>query len=193
MIAYVVKKIPEIIFRIMSNNTKKKRLDAYVLEKYPHLSRTFIQSLIMQGKVRIDGKSVTKAGTAVNVDAEVIVDATQPPYVSRAGVKLAAALDHFSISVAGYICMDAGLSTGGFTDCLLQRGARYVYGIDVGYGQVHEKIRSDPRVCVMERTNLRYVDSLPVLVDLVTLDVSFISVLKVMDAVCRVLKKCGGR
>ncbi len=145
----------------------------------------------MQGKVKVDGKIVTKPGTAVADDALLDLALEQPKYVSRAGFKLEKALDHFGIDVTGLTIMDAGLSTGGFTDCLLQRGAKKIYGIDVGYGQVHEKIRNDARVIVMERTNLRAVSNLSQQVDLVTLDLSFISILKVMDAVCAVLKPGG--
>ena len=115
----------------------------------------------------------------------------EPKYVCRAGWKLEKALDYFCIDPTDLIVMDAGLSTGGFTDCLLQRGAKRVYGIDVGYGQVHEKIRQDPRVIIHERTNLRYVQDLGEKIDLVTLDLSFISLLKVMDAVKLVLKEKG--
>ena len=108
-----------------------------------------------------------------------------PRYVCRAGDKLAAALESLSIDVRGKVAMDSGISTGGFTDCLLQHGAARVYGVDVGYGQVADRIRRDPRVHVMERTNLRHLESLPEPVDLVTLDLSFISILKVMPAVAR--------
>jgi len=111
--------------------------------------------------------------------------------VSRAGFKLEKALDEFEVDVAGLTVLDAGISTGGFTDCLLQRGAKKVYGIDVGYGQVHEKLRDDPRVVLMERTNLRNLERLPEKVDLVTLDLSFISILKVMPAVKRLVKPDG--
>lgn len=169
----------------------KRRLDLLVQERHPQLSRTHIQGLIMQGKVLVDGVPVTKAGTLVAPDAVIDVDLEAPKYVSRAGLKLEHALTQFGIDVQDKIAMDAGLSTGGFTDCLLQHGAARVYGVDVGYGQVHEKIRTDPRVVVMERTNLRHLQSLPENVDIVTLDLSFISVLKVMDAICRVLKPDG--
>lgn len=145
----------------------------------------------MQGKVLVNGKIVTKSGTPVALDAHVELTVQELKYVGRAGFKLEKALDTFGIDVKDLVVMDAGLSTGGFTDCLLQRGAKRVYGVDVGYGQVHEKIRTDPRVVVMERINLRHLESLPELVDLVTLDLSFISVLKVMDAVLRVLKPQG--
>ena len=115
----------------------------------------------------------------------------KPKFVCRAGFKLEQALDEFNIDVTDFVVMDAGLSTGGFTDCLLQRGAKKVYGVDVGYGQVHENIRVDERVVVMERVNLRHLDALPELVDLVTLDLSFISVLKVMSVVTSLLRPKG--
>ncbi len=181
---------------------KKVRLDQLVCEQYPQFSRRQIQSWIMRGKVKADGtggtggtgeKRLDKPGMQVKPDLviELIVD--EPKYVSRAGFKLEKALDHFGIDVKGLTVLDAGLSTGGFTDCLLQQGAQKVIGIDVGYGQVHEKIRIDQRVVVLERTNLRYIDEQTVgdLVDMVTLDLSFISLLKVMDAVNSVLKSGG--
>ena len=110
----------------------------------------------------------------------------------RGGFKLEAALETFGVDVTGLTCLDAGLSTGGFTDCLLQRGATRVYGVDVGYGQVHERVRTHPRVVVLERTNLRHLTTLPELVDIATLDLSFISVLKVLPAVNQLLRP-GGR
>jgi 23S rRNA (cytidine1920-2'-O)/16S rRNA (cytidine1409-2'-O)-methyltransferase len=145
----------------------------------------------MQGKVRVDDVVVTKPGTQVSDDAVISYCNEEPKFVSRAGFKVEKALDHFDIDVSGLVCLDAGLSTGGFSDCLLQRGAAKIYGIDVGHGQVHEKIRNDPRVIVMEQTNLRTVTDVGEKVDLVTLDLSFISVLKVMDAVKSVLKDKG--
>lgn len=165
----------------------KKRLDQVILDRYPHLSRNYIQSLIMQGKVRVDDVVITKAGTPVSSEVPLILETEEPKFVSRAGFKLEKALDHFAIDVTNLIALDAGLSTGGFTDCLLQRGVQKVYGVDVGYGQVHEKIRSNPNVIVMDRTNLRMLETLPEKVDLVTLDLSFISVLKVIDAVSRLM------
>lgn len=161
----------------------KKRLDAAVQELYPALSRTQIQSYIMQGKVTVDGQVISKPGMSVKTDSEIALLYEEPPYVCRAGWKLAHALDEFQVDPAGLAVLDAGLSTGGFTDCLLQRGAARVYGVDVGYGQVHEKIRHDPRVVVMEKTNLRHLERLPEHVDLVTLDLSFISLSKVIPAV----------
>lgn len=169
----------------------KKRLDQLVLERYPDLSRTVCQSLIVQGKVSVDGRIVTKAGTLFSQDVQILTDTRTLAYVSRAGHKLAHALDVFAISVSGLVVLDAGISTGGFTDCLLQRGAARVYGVDVAYGLIHEKIRTDPRVMLIERTNIRYPLHLPEQVDLVCLDLSFISVLKVLDTVCTLLKPDG--
>lgn len=169
----------------------KKRLDAVVQELHPQLTRNQIQSFIMQGKVLVDGIVQTKPGLSIAFDSVVHLSVEEPKYVSRAGFKLEAALDHFNVDVSGFVCMDAGISTGGFTDCLLQRGAARVYGIDVGYGQVHERIRNDKRVVLFEKTNLRNLEKLPELVDLVTLDVSFISILKVMPAVSKLIKPDG--
>ena len=169
----------------------KKRLDLLVQEQHPALSRALIQSLIMQGKVQVNDRVVTKPGVAVAQDAKIVLTQTEQKYVSRAGQKLEHALTHYGVNVKDFVCLDAGLSTGGFTDCLLQHGAKKIYGIDVGYGQVHEKIRQDPRVIVMERTNLRDMPPLPELVDLVTLDLSFISISKVLDTVARALKPNG--
>lgn len=169
----------------------KKRLDQLVQELYPNYSRNQIQSFIMQGKVLVDDVIINKPGTAILAESTIKVIADEPKYVCRAGWKLEKALDYFDIDPSGLIIMDAGLSTGGFTDCLLQRGAKRLYGIDVGYGQVHEKIRSDARVIVRERTNLRHLTQLEEKVDLITLDLSFISVLKVMNAVVSLLKDEG--
>ena len=171
--------------------SKKERLDKIVQQQHEHLTRNQVQGFIMQGKVKVNGVVVTKVGTPVAADALIEVDATVPKYVCRAGFKLEGALDAFKPDLKDKVVLDAGLSTGGFTDCLLQYGAKKVYGVDVGYGQVHEKIRKDSRVEVLERTNLRYLKSLAEKVDAVTLDLSFISVLKVMDAVLNVLKPDG--
>ncbi len=172
-------------------SSKKQRLDLILVERYPSYSRSYIHSIIMQGKVLISGQPQTKPGTAVALDADITVVDDQPKYVCRAGAKLEAALDQFKVEVSGLVILDAGLSTGGFTDCMLQRGAKKIYGIDVGHGQVHEKIAADPRVVVMEKTNLRYVTGLPHLIDLATLDVSFISLLTVMPAVVSCLAPRG--
>lgn len=169
----------------------KIRLDLVLQSQFPHYSRRQIQSWIMQGKVMCEGKVLDKAGELVWPDAQFICNFDEPKYVSRAGFKLEKALDHFKIDVTDLVVLDAGISTGGFTDCLVQRGVRTVYGIDVGYGQVHEKIRDNTKVVLKERTNLRYVRDVGELVDLVTLDLSFISIIKVIDAVCSVLKNDG--
>jgi len=169
----------------------KKRLDQALHEVYPQYSRRQIQSWIMQGQAMVDGQQVTKSGTMIPPDAPIALRIEEPKFVGRAGFKLEKALDHFGIDVAGLVALDAGLSTGGFSDCMLQRGIKKIYGIEVGYGQAHEKIRQDERVVVMERTNLRGLADLGELVDLVTLDLSFISVLKVMDSVCDLMKPNG--
>lgn len=168
---------------------KKKRLDEICLERFEQYSRTYIQSWIVQGKVFVDGKVVYKAGTPISDKAVVEIKAEIPKYVCRAGHKLEAAIEQLEVDVTGKVALDSGLSTGGFTDCLLQYGASFVYGIDVGYGQVAEKIRQDERVCIIERTNLRYLSELPQKVDLVTLDLSFISILLVLPAVLNVMKE----
>jgi len=169
----------------------KKRLDIAIQEKNPDLSRTYIQSLIMQGKVFVNGEVCSKAGSTVTDEDEIEVRAEEQKFVSRGGYKLEKALDYFDINVAGLVALDSGLSTGGFSDCLLQRGIKKIYGVDVGHGQVHEKIRNDKRVVLLEKTNLRHLEKLPELVDLVTLDLSFISILKVMPAVSKLLKDNG--
>jgi len=171
----------------------RRRLDEACIEQLPGRSRNLVQSWILQGKVRVDGKPVLKAGTLVRPEADVKITAEEPRYVCRGGLKLEAALRAFAVDMSGRVVLDSGLSSGGFTDCLLQHGASRVYGVDVGYGQVHETVRTDPRVTIMERTNLRHVvaSDLPERVQAVTLDLSFISVLKVMDAVCEVLETGG--
>lgn len=153
---------------------RKERLDLLVVERALANSRQQAQRLILAGQVRVDGRVVDKPGTRVLASAEVTVTAGLP-YASRGGFKLAAALDAFEVQVRGWVVADVGASTGGFTDCLLQRGAARVYAIDVGYGQLAWELRQDPRVVVMDRTNARYVESLPEPLDLVTVDVSFIS------------------
>lgn len=170
---------------------QKERLDKRVQELYPHLSRNQVQGFIMQGKVKVNDKVQSKSGVLVKLDDTIMLDQKEPKFVGRAGFKLEGALDHFNIDVTDLIVVDAGLSTGGFTDCLLQRGVKRVYGVDVGYGQVHEKVRQDPRVEVMERTNFRYLKKVGEMADLITLDLSFISLLKVMDTVTSLLNPEG--
>lgn len=153
---------------------RKERLDRLLVERGLAKSRAQAQRLIMAGRVRIGTEVVDKPGRRVPVGAPVEVVA-RPRFVSRGGEKLEAALDRFGLDVRGWVAADVGASTGGFTDCLLQRGAARVYAIDVGYGQLAWRLRNDPRVIVMERTNARYLERLPEPVDLVTVDVSFIS------------------
>ncbi len=156
----------------------KVRLDVLLVERGLAESRAKAQALIMAGQVRIADQVALKPATAVDSKTALTVD-TGPRFVSRGGEKLDAALEAFAIDVKGFICADVGSSTGGFTDCLLQRGAVKVYAIDVGKGILHWKLRNDKRVVVMEETNARYVESLPEPIDFVTVDASFIS-LKVL-------------
>jgi 23S rRNA (cytidine1920-2'-O)/16S rRNA (cytidine1409-2'-O)-methyltransferase len=160
----------------------KIRLDYLLVQRGLAESRSQAQALVLAGQVRVDGQVAPKPGAQVAGDVEVSVD--QPlAYVSRGGLKLEAALEAFQVVVNGLVCADVGASTGGFTDCLLQRGAARVYAIDVGYGQLAWKLRQDERVVVMERTNARYLESLPEAIDLVTLDASFISLRLLLPAV----------
>lgn len=152
----------------------KVRLDVLLVERGLAESRAKAQALIMAGQVRVAGQTTFKPATAISADSVLTVD-SGPRFVSRGGEKLEGALDAFSFDVKGLICADVGSSTGGFTDCLLQRGAAKVYAIDVGKGILHWKLRNDPRVVVMEETNARFVESLSEPVSLVTVDASFIS------------------
>ena len=161
----------------------KIRLDVLLVERGLVESRAKAQAMIMAGQVRVAGQVTLKPGTAISADSVLTVD-SGPRFVSRGGEKLDAALDAFEIDVTGLICADVGASTGGFTDCLLQRGAAKVFAIDVGKGILHWKLRNDPRVVVMEETNARFVESLPEQVSLVTVDASFIS-LKILLPVVR--------
>jgi len=156
----------------------KKRLDLLLAERGLVESRSLAQRLVMAGKVRVEGELILKPSQMVASESNLSIDEGDQ-YVSRGGEKLAAALHAFGLNPAGLVCADVGASTGGFTDCLLQNGATRVYTIDVGKGILHWKLRQDPRVIVMEDTNARYVKRLPEPVDLVTIDVSFIS-LKVL-------------
>ena len=160
----------------------KQRLDNLLVTKELAENKSQAQALIMAGKVTVSGRVITKPGNLVNEDAELKL-AERLPYVSRGGIKLAHALDEFKLDVTSLIAMDVGASTGGFTDCLLQHGAKRVYAIDVGYGQLDYKLRQDPRVVVMERVNAHYPFSLPERVNIATIDLSFISVTKVIPNV----------
>ncbi len=152
----------------------KTRLDLLLVERGLAESRAKAQALVMAGQVRVDGQVALKPATPVASDARLELE-TGPRYVSRGGDKLEAALTAYPIHVQGRVCADVGSSTGGFTDCLLQHGAAKVYAIDVGKGLLHWKLRTDPRVVVMEETNARFVERLPEPVSLVTIDASFIS------------------
>ena len=132
----------------------KERLDVLMTQRGLCDSRSRAQALIMSGEVYVDGQKCDKAGTAVDVEAQIEVRGNTCPYVSRGGLKLEKALRDFGVDPTGFVCSDSGASTGGFTDCLLQQGASKVFAIDVGYGQLDWKIRSDPRVVVMERTTI---------------------------------------
>ena len=165
-------------------------MDVLLVERGLVESRERGKRLIIAGQVLVEGWVLDKPGARVAVDADIRLRA-RLPYVSRGGIKLAAALEAFVVDVEGAVAADVGASTGGFTDCLLQRGARRVYAIDVGYGQLAWRLRRDPRVVVMERTNVRYLDSLPEPIDLATVDVSFISLELVLPKVMGWLKPGG--
>lgn len=168
----------------------KKRLDALLVERDLVESRQRAQALILEGKVQVNERVADKVGALIPDDAEIKI--REPlKYVSRGGFKLEGALDAFQIDVRDRICADVGASTGGFTDCLLQRGAARVYALDVGYGQIAWRLRSDPRVTVMDRVNVRYVQALPEPIDLVTIDVSFISLTQILPAAKLVLQPLG--
>ncbi|HLI27650.1 MAG TPA: TlyA family RNA methyltransferase [Chloroflexota bacterium] len=169
---------------------KKQRLDLALVARGLASSREQARACILAGAVTVDGQVVAKPGALVAADASLAVR-QRPVYVSRGGYKLAHALEVFGIAVRERVCLDAGASTGGFTDCLLQRGARRVYAVDVGYGQLDWRLRQDPRVVVMERVNLRTLTALPEPVDLATLDLSFISLRLVLEPV-RALLRPGG-
>lgn len=172
----------------------KKRLDVLLTEQGYADSRSKAQAIIMSGMVYVDGQKADKPGISYEETVQLEVRGESCPYVSRGGLKLEKALRDFGVKPVGYVCSDSGASTGGFTDCLLQQGASKVFAIDVGYGQLDWKIRSDPRVVVMERTNIRYVtpDQIGQPLDLSVIDVSFISLKIVLPAIKALLKQnCG--
>ncbi len=172
---------------------KKKRIDLLLVERGFFPTRARAQRAVLAGLVFCDGKRIDKPGTLVDPGAALEVRGDPCPYVSRGGLKLEAALREFGVQVAGKTVLDAGAGTGGFTQCLLEHGARRVWAVDVGYGQLAWKLRQDPRVVVKERTNLRYLkpEDLGEKVDLVTLDLSFISLTKVLPAVKELLRPGG--
>jgi 23S rRNA (cytidine1920-2'-O)/16S rRNA (cytidine1409-2'-O)-methyltransferase len=168
----------------------KRRIDSLLVDKGLAESRAKAQALIMAGEVVVEGKTIIKPGTLVAEEAAITIQ-KPPPFVSRGGIKLDYALDRFQLDVLSKVAADIGASTGGFTDCLLKRGASRVYAIDVGYGQLDYRLRCDPRVVVMERVNARYPIPLPEKVDLATIDLSFISVEKVIPSVAQLLNEKG--
>lgn len=169
---------------------QKKRLDHLLVEKKMVRSSSHAKSLIMSGRVLVNNQPVDKVGTLVREDTQIAFKNSDLRYVSRGGFKLEKAIKDFKLDVLDRICLDVGASTGGFTDCLLQKGAKQVFAVDVGYGQLAWKLRTDPRVVAIERTNIRYMqpDVLPQRVDLVTIDVSFISLKKVVPRVVQFMK-----
>lgn len=172
---------------------KRERLDKLLVERGLASSRTEAQGRILAGSVLVDDRPVTKVGTLVAEQAILRVKSKALPYVSRGGVKLERALEEFKIDVTGLTVLDVGASTGGFTDCLLARGAREVFAVDVGYGQLDWKLRNDPRVRVFEKANIRFFDvaTLPRRAELATIDVSFISLKLVLPAVKKLLVATG--
>ena len=173
----------------------KKRLDVLLTERFYADSRSKAQAIIMSGLVYVTGQKADKPGISYEESVEIEVRSGACPYVSRGGLKLEKALRDFGVDPTGYVCSDSGASTGGFTDCLLQQGAKKVFAIDVGYGQLDWKIRSDPRVVVMERTNVRYVtpEQLGEPLDLSVVDVSFISLRIVLPVIKTFLKENAGQ
>ena len=171
----------------------KERLDVLLVSLGLAESRAKAQATIMAGEVYVNGQKADKSGMEVDITSNIEVRGSACPYVSRGGLKLEKALKKFGVDPTGYVCSDSGASTGGFTDCLLQQGASKVFAIDVGYGQLAWKIRNDPRVVVMERTNIRYVtpEDLGEPLDLSVIDVSFISLGLVLPVVKTLLKPTG--
>ena len=172
---------------------KRQRLDQVLVDRQLVESREKARALILSGNVLVNGQKIDKAGHAVDPESPIEM-LERPRYVSRGGLKLEAALDHFHIDATGKTCLDVGSSTGGFTDCLLQHGATRVYAIDVGTGQLDWKLRNDPRVIVAEQVNARYLnrEQVPEPVALAVCDVSFISVTMILPALPDLLDKNGG-
>lgn len=173
----------------------KKRLDVLLVERLYAETRSKAQAIIMSGNVYVNGQKADKPGTSFEETVEVEVRGAVCPYVSRGGLKLEKALRDFGVKPEGFVCSDSGASTGGFTDCLLQQGAKKVFAIDVGYGQLDWKIRNDERVVVMERTNIRNVtpEDLGEPLDLSVVDVSFIGLEIVLPAIKNLLKQDSGQ
>jgi len=172
-------------------NPSRKRLDILIVEKGFAESRQRARAMIMAGKILVNDYPVEKPGSQVPASADIVLRSDDIPYVSRGGIKLASALAEFRIDPTGFVCLDVGASTGGFTDCLLQKGAKSVISVDVGYGQLAWKLRNDPRVLVMERRNIRNLspDAVPDPVDLVVIDVSFISLKIVVPSILKFMRQ----
>jgi len=172
----------------------KERIDILLVNRGLAGSREKAQAYLMAGAVSVDGRRETKAGTKVDTEADISLDEDPVPYVSRGGLKLEAALDVWEIELDGAVCIDIGASTGGFTDLMLKRGAERVFAIDVGYGQLDYKLRNDPRVITMEKTNVRLLDTdgFPQKADFIAIDVSFISLRLVLPVAARLLVNRGG-
>ena len=177
----------------MAEKIEKERLDVLLVQLGLANSRELAKAYIMAGNVYVDGQKEDKAGTKVAVNAPIEVKGSQMKYVSRGGYKLEKAIEEFGVSLEGKVCLDIGASTGGFTDCMLQNGASKVYAIDVGYGQFAWKLRNDERVVCLEKTNVRYVthEQVPDEGDFASIDVSFISLTKVLPAVLGILGEKG--
>ena len=171
----------------------KSRIDTLLVERGLVATREKAQAYLMAGAVTVNGQRELKAGTKVDKSAEILLAEDPVPYVSRGGLKLEAALDSWNISLDDAVCVDIGASTGGFTDLMLKRGAARIYAIDVGYGQLDYKLRNDPRVVNMEKTNIRLLDpdEFPCRADFIAIDVSFISLKLVLPVAARLLKRDG--
>ena len=169
---------------------KKERLDKLLVDKGLVESREKAQRIIMSGVVFVNGQKITKPGTKIKTDSQIYIK-EKPKYVSRGGYKLEKGIKVFKPDIKDKICLDIGASTGGFTDCLLQYGAKKVYAVDVGTNQLHEKLRKNPRVISLEKTNARYLTEkeIPEKIDFIVSDVSFISILKILPNLCNLLKE----
>lgn len=177
----------------MKKSVSKQRLDLLLVEKNLAKSRNQAQALIMEGVVYVDGQKIDKAGTVIKVDSDIELKNSTQKYVSRGGLKLEGALNHFNLNLDRLVALDIGASTGGFTDCMLQNGVSKVYALDVGYGQLDWKLRNDDRVVVMEKVNARHLKDgdIPEKVDILVFDVSFISLTKVISPTVIFLKPGG--
>lgn len=171
----------------------KERIDILLVEKNLSESRERAQKTIMAGLVFVNGERIDKPGTKIDVESEIVVKGNPIPYVSRGGLKLEKAIKTLNLDLTGKRCMDIGASTGGFTDCMLQHGASHVHAVDVGYGQLDWKLRNDERVTNMERTNIRYVtlEQIGDPIDLLSIDVSFISLKLVLPVAYQLLSETG--